>query len=153
MWYLSEKLVDLSVFDTGLSFEKREKVVKSITTRRGDDNPAKKLNIAALNVSLDELATTNTKDFFKALGISTDFFDQPAKNWNSDVEYRKGEEIVSHLKVVNDHAERAIKLMQDYNGYVTRKETNFQNLLLNVEDFRRKLPNKQKASLCNFVDS
>lgn len=151
LWYLSEELVGLSVFDTGLSFEEREKIIESITTRQGSDDPAKKRNVTELGESLDELTTTNTAEFFKVLGIDTDFFDKPAKDWSTDIEYQKGEDIVSHLKVVNDHAERAIKLMQDYNRNVTQKETHFQNLLLNVEDFRKKLPNKQKESLRNFV--
>lgn len=153
LWYLSEELVGLSVFDASLSLEEREKIVQSIKTRQGDDEPAKKRIITEPNVTIEQLATTNTMDFFRVLGIETDFFEQPAQCWSSYDEYKKGEEIVNHLNVVNDPAERAIKLMQDYNRNVTKKENDFQSLLLNVEDFRKKLPNKQKATLTEFVGS
>lgn len=56
-------------------------------------------------------------------------------------------QIVDGLCVVNDHAERAVKLIQDYNQILTKDETSYQNLLLTVSDHRKSTPDLTKSTM------
>lgn len=56
---------------------------------------------------------------------------------------------LNKLKVVNDTAERGVKLMQDYNKNLTTKESEFQNLLQVVKEYTSKFPFNTKKSLTN----
>lgn len=51
------------------------------------------------------------------------------------------------MKVVNDHAERGVALIQEYNGYLTHSEEQLQFLLHVVEDHRRIYPDCKKSTL------
>ena len=51
------------------------------------------------------------------------------------------------LKVVNDLAERSIKLMSDYSTIITNDEEQKQCLLQTVEDQRKKYPDGRKQTL------
>lgn len=86
-------------------------------------------------------------DFFKILSLPTDFLEVPVNLWKDMDSYKHAKHIVSHLKVVNDHAERAVKLMTDYNRIITKKEQNYQELLISVEEHRRSLPSVTKNNL------
>jgi len=50
-------------------------------------------------------------------------------------------QIVDNLTVVNDHAERAVKLTQDFNQILTQDEKAYQNVLLTVADHWKTMPN------------
>ncbi|KAL5240912.1 hypothetical protein ACI65C_008322 [Semiaphis heraclei] len=43
--------------------------------------------------------------------------------WLNSSAYQKGKTIIEQLKVVNDSAERGVKLVEDYNNSITRDET------------------------------
>jgi len=81
------------------------------------------------------------------------FLDDPVEKWDTHPGYIKGFQVVGSLNVVNDHAERSIKLLQDLNRTVTRTEERFQNILLSTEAHRRSLPNVTKKSLCRNYKS
>ena len=55
--------------------------------------------------------------------------------------------LISQLKVVNDLAERSIKLMSDYSTIITNDEEQKQCLLQTVEDQRKKYPDGRKQTL------
>ena len=55
--------------------------------------------------------------------------------------------MVNALPVVNDNAERGVKLAQDYNRSVTRKEESYQHLLLTVQSHRKSVPDSKKKTL------
>jgi len=53
------------------------------------------------------------------------------------------------MKVVNDSAERAIALMQQYNSSLTQNEEQKQFLLCLVEKHRKQYPTCTKSALMN----
>ena len=61
---------------------------------------------------------------------------KPVEQWQEDQEYKIVEEIVQKLCVVNDPAERAVKLAGDRICTV-RSEKAFQETLLTVQELRR----------------
>ena len=61
---------------------------------------------------------------------------KPVDQWQEENEYRSVEEVVRKLCVVNDPAERAVKLAGDRIGTV-RSEDAFQATLLTVKELQR----------------
>ena len=56
------------------------------------------------------------------LNISTAFLDLDPENWPSSEDYLKGLEVVQNIKVTNDHAERGVALVQEFNRHITHDE-------------------------------
>ena len=73
-----------------------------------------------------------------------------------DQDYLAAERIVLNLKVVNDTAERGVKLIQDYNSILTNDEDQKQYLLQVVQQQRRNFPDASKnriiAGMKSIVD-
>lgn len=61
-------------------------------------------------------------------------------------DYQKGLKIVSNLLVVNDVAERNIKLIEDYNSILTKDEDQKQYLLQVVNEYRNNYSDSKKTT-------
>ncbi|KYN10007.1 hypothetical protein ALC57_17866, partial [Trachymyrmex cornetzi] len=68
-------------------------------------------------------------------------------DWPENEEFKNGLETVKKLKVVNDTAERAVKLIQDYNACLTKNEEQKQFILQVVSDYKRCFPDAKKETL------
>ena len=55
------------------------------------------------------------------------------------------------MKVVNDIAERGMKLIEDNNKIITNDEQQKQYLLQVVSNYRKKLPDKTKKTLISLT--
>ena len=145
----------MAVFDEKLPDVDRAKLVSGILTREGEEEPHKKRNSQLRELPemcLSDLSTKNTMRFFQTLDINVEFFTMSVSEWVSRVDYTQGKQIVDHLRVVNDHAERGVKLMTDYNQTVTKDENSFQNLLLTVDSHRKSTPDSSKPTLIRKYD-
>ena len=60
--------------------------------------------------------------FFEILGLPDKFLQTDPVSRPEQLDYLEAKRIVCSLKVVNDVAERAIHLMQKYNGKLTTNE-------------------------------
>ena len=150
LWYLGEELLGLAVFDEDLPEKDREYLVMATRFResRAQNPKRSEEDIKYLETkSLPDLASKATQEFFRILEIDVSFFDTPVSSRKTQKSYADGKKAVGGLTVINDHAERRIKLMQDYNRSLTKNEESFQNLLLNVEAGRKNLPDLKKTSL------
>lgn len=149
-WYLSEINISFAMFDETLPLQVRESMAQAMLSNISSDEPPKKrpLEIQEIpNLTLATLATSNSLKFFNLLNIESDFLNHPVAEWADRVDYKRGREIAYHLRVVNDTAERAVKLMSDYNQILTKKEESFQKILVGVHDLRQYLPDKKKSTL------
>ena len=54
---------------------------------------------------------------------------------------------MKHMKVVNDIAERGVKLIEDYNKLITNDEQQKQYLLQVVSNYKKRLQDKYKKSI------
>ena len=150
LWYLSEELVGLAFYDHKLSFNAKRAMARAITEREGVDDPPKRIQVDVRKcdgMSIDEFVTKNRMVFFRRIAISSDFLTKDPELWADDDDYKKGLEIVTHLKIVNDNAERGVALIQEYNTIMTRKESQKQYLLQVVQEHRGQFPNCMKESL------
>ena len=73
--------------------------------------------------------------------------------WDDLPEYRTARSTVAALKVINDAAERGVKLVSDYTKVITRNEDQLQYLLQMVESHRRKFPDMRKTTVLKGLTS
>ena len=150
LWYLSDELVGLAFFDRNIAADTKRKMVKSLQDREGDDEPLKRIKVAPRLIQesdLQDFVSQNTSGFFNKLGISTDFLEYEPETWSSREDFTKGEEIIKAIRVTNDHAERAVALVQEYNRRITHDEDQLQFLLQVVSEHRRQFPDSKKSTL------
>ena len=68
------------------------------------------------------LLTKETFKFFDRFNIKTDFLREHPNTWPQNNGFQEGLKIVKTLKVVNDRAERGVKLINDLNNLLTKDE-------------------------------
>lgn len=96
-----------------------------------------------LNKNIDYFINSNSLKFFERFNIDTNFLHLNSSEWSENPEYLRGLEIVKHLKVVNDTAERAVKLTEEYINILARNEDDKQYVIQIVSEY------KKKNSKCN----
>ena len=84
--------------------------------------------------------------FFTILGLDTDFLEESVKDWAASPTYQAAKAAVKNLPVVNDAAERGVKITSDFIDSA-RNEERFQTVLQVVENDRRKVPNQRKRHM------
>lgn len=97
--------------------------------------------------TIADFVSTASQQFFSRLQINTDFLKEDPSVWEELETFATAKKIVNSLKVVNDTAERAVKLMQDFNGLLTVKEDQKQYVLRCVQEHRRLYPDCKKETL------
>jgi len=80
------------------------------------------------------------------LKIESTFLQDSVSSWKENV-FMEAKRKVNCLKAVNDTAERAVKLMQDFHGKITAKEEQKQYLLRCVQEHRKLYPDCKKETL------
>src|SRR6218665_53631 len=84
-------------------------------------------------LTLSNVVSFNTKKFFDAMQIETDFLEEGPGRWDSNEHYMISHKRVQHLKVLNDAAERGVSLVQNFNSVITNQEEQKQYLPQIVE--------------------
>jgi hypothetical protein len=154
LWYLSPEVVALAFFDPNLPFESKMKMVNALNreTELSIKNE-KRIQILIdeipeiINDGIEQFVSSETREFFKRFDLNDEFLMTDPSTWHQNESFVKGLELVNKLKVVNDSAERGVKLMEDYNKLFTKNEQQKQYVLQIVSDYRRKFPNSKKATL------
>ena len=85
-------------------------------------------------------------EFFKILKVRADWLTQPVTEWQESEDYRKARHFVMTVKVVNDAAERGIKLASDYAQSLTKDSEIRQKIFQTVESHRREKPDYKKST-------
>ena len=151
LWYLSEDLVGLSLFDDDVRPYTKTSIVKSMFDE-GLHNPGKRAIIDMETVGGKELQHFASKQsllLFTRLGLSTAILEADPNSWKERDDYRRSQNIISNLEVINDEAERGVSLIQGYNRQITHDECQLQFLLNVVKEHRKKYPNALKRTQMN----
>lgn len=69
--------------------------------------------------------------------------------WNEREDFQHAKQIVSKLRVINDCAERAIKLATDFNLTLTHDEEQRQAIFQIIEHHRKQYPAPHKKNYCD----
>jgi len=71
----------------------------------------------------------------------------PASQWAENHDYQTAAAVARTVAVVNDHAERAVALVQQFSGSLTKNEEQLQFLLQVVAENRKRYPQALKRTL------
>ena len=87
-------------------------------------------------------------DFFTILRVEADWLTWPLDKWEESEDFRKARQFVTTVKVVNDAAERGIKLASDYVQSLT-KDSNLRDKIFQTVEFHRREKADKKKSTAN----
>ncbi|CAI6364291.1 unnamed protein product [Macrosiphum euphorbiae] len=76
-----------------------------------------------------------------------EFLHQNPENRPNIDSYIEAKNILHHLSVINDAAERGVKWMEDFNTKFTKNENQKQYVLKVVQEYRKKYPSHTKDTL------
>lgn len=153
LWYLLPETAAMSFFNNNLSVDTRRKMLRALKNNKTFEEPIKRLTILPEDVGryidqgIETFISKGSQKFFERFSLPTDFLKKDPTLWQQDDSFSKGMEFVKGLKVVNDVAERGVKLMQDYNQILTKNEVEKQFILQIVSDYRQKFPDIKKRTL------
>jgi hypothetical protein len=142
---LNEECVMFSLFDERISVKDKRKILKVILQENNDEDEElevpKRIILKPEEVQefikreiLIELFTTRSLKFFSCFKISSEFLKIDPVEWKNNLEYNNARDIILSIKVVNDIAERNVKLMKDFNQKITKNEEEKQ-FFLQVRQF------------------
>ena len=111
-----------------------------------------------LTVDLESFRVKNLEDFvsirsnmlFQMMELPAAFLDVDSDMWESHEDFQQALEKVHAIKVVNDHAERGVALIKEYNGLMTKDESQLQILLQVIEQHLQVYPDCKKQTLTSF---
>ena len=75
------------------------------------------------------LLSAKSLKLFKRFGLSMNFLKIDPSQWATQMDYIQGQKIIRSLEVVNDTAERGVKLMEEFNDFHSKNEEQKQFLL------------------------
>ncbi|XP_061705695.1 uncharacterized protein LOC133516690 [Cydia pomonella] len=155
LWYLTDEVAIMAIFDEEVGVEVKMRMVSKLECDNEKPHQQEKRYIPSkqemaktlFSKSMDDFVSTKSKDLFTRLKIDTSFLRVPVFMWNQDDAYLNALSKISNLRAVNDTAERAVKLMQDFHGLITADEEQKQFLLRCVQEHRKLYPDCKKATL------
>ncbi|XP_032457926.1 uncharacterized protein LOC116417301 [Nasonia vitripennis] len=153
LWYLTPQLTALAFFDFTISNEEKLKMCEALQSNSSAFVYGKQILVNEKN--LDKIVNSSISDFickdtyetFRRLKIDTTFLEKNPSKWAKDRNYTNGLEVVKNLRVVNDTAEREVKLITEFNNLLTKDEKQLQYLLPVIKDYRSLFSDSKKETL------
>ena len=137
LYYLNEECLIFSLFDNRIKHETKlkmaEKIVKENETQEDDEAEIRK-KLMLRKEDVDDFLKDNDDDIliklvgphsitlFSRLDIPTHIFKTNFMEWIDSNEYLGVQSRIKEFKIVNDTAERAIKLITEFNDKITKYE-------------------------------
>ncbi|XP_062273543.1 uncharacterized protein LOC133979114 [Scomber scombrus] len=152
-WYLTGEMLPLALFSSKVPIDDKRALASAILEHKSADLPMHvpqqrfgKPKFPALlpTTSLPDLANTDCWFGMHQLNIDPAFLSLDVKEWATNAAFKKSEVNVHAVNVVNDCAERGVKLTSDFVA-VARKEQHLQNVLQAVEHDRSQQPNLRRC--------
>ena len=81
------------------------------------------------------------------LSLPDEFLQYPAAQWNHQPSFSAATKIISSLAVTNDHAKRAVAMVKQFSGSLTKNEQQLQFFMPVVAEHRKELSVSCKRSL------
>ena len=139
LWYLSEDLIGLALFSYKVCSSEKTSLVAALKKPKHQSDlrrfdPKSVGSFQAMTLS--DFATERSTNLFTALRIDISCLNGEPATWPDCPTYKKAKEIVSAVRVVNDCAERAVKLATDFNTALTQDEGQRQ-VIFQIVEFHR----------------
>ncbi|GBL86848.1 hypothetical protein AVEN_96073-1 [Araneus ventricosus] len=126
LWYLNEESSILTIFDKNVNIASKKRIIENL--KRENLHTERKCIVQPNEVPLlfekaiEDFISQKSLNLLKKLNIDISFLNISPDLWDRDDSHLKSQEIFQNLRVVNDTAERGVKLMQDFNGLLTVDE-------------------------------
>ncbi|KAG0730067.1 hypothetical protein GWK47_029052 [Chionoecetes opilio] len=151
LWYLSENLIGLAIFDDRISPEQKAEMVEGMKRPSTTKNPRRSESKTPINLNrlLSAFCSVRSMQVLKSLlgGQQPTFLELSPETWNTDSCFKCAKKRAGVLKVTNDLAERGIALIQRFLGNRTKDERQTQFLLKRARLHTKAVPKKTKAEL------
>ena len=150
LWYFSESLVGLALFDSHVNSSTKRLMVRAMNEQECNPLHTKKATVilkSFRNKKLEDFVTTKSVALFQLMDLPREFLQVDPDMWEDREDFKKARVIVWSMKVVNDHAERGVALIQEFNKLITKDESQLQYLLQVVEQHRKAFPDSRKQTL------
>ena len=157
LWYLTQELAPLCLFSSSFNDSTKEEIrvkllreqnespdVTCVRHGTGFGKPTFPNISGEKEFIMSNFIGSESWNFFAILGIDTAFLSSPVSDWVSLESYQNANHNILSLHVVNDAAERGVKLCHDFLQCSTN-ETKLENILQVVENSRSTVPNLRKS--------
>ena len=157
LWYLTPELAFLSIFSEAVPSEERESLAQKLldvkpvsspevpTNRFGTKFGKPRFPEISKTTKLSDLINEDSWFVIHTLNLNVDFLCENVCTWSKNEDFLNSKSKVDKLNVVNDCAERAVKMTNDFVGS-SKEEDQFQNVLQVVESDRKKKPNLRRKA-------
>lgn len=156
LWYLNPENVSLSFFDENILIDVKKEMVRALNRPASHEESIKRVIVGELdeieNKEIYDFICVTSKNFFQKMNFPTEFLGSDPATWNKNESYSKCCKIINNLKVVNDTAERGIKLINEYNKILTKDEEQKQFLLQVVKDYKTRFPDVKKETMLQVLE-
>ena len=156
LWYLTAEMVPLALFSTEVPIAERRAVAVSLLNVKPDGSVTSPQNRfgtgfgkpnfptdITLSTTLADLVGEDSWFLFHTLQLDPAFLELDVEAWPDSEAYQSALTNIGALNVINDCAERGVKLSSDFLE-AAKTETHYQNALQVVELDRRSTPNLRK---------
>jgi hypothetical protein len=156
LWYLTAEMVPLALFSDRVPAVERRALADALLalrpltslqapTNRFGNGWGKPRFPSSIDSStrLCQLVDIDSWFTMYRLQLDSSFFDLPVDEWDQTAAYIASARNVEAVNVVNDCAERGVKLASDF-VETARSDEHFQNVLQVVEKDRKRLPNLRR---------
>lgn len=159
LWYLTQELTPISLFSDALNEDDKERVRAKMISWREEttsENNSQRRGHAfgkPMFPAVDSSQKLDIVDFvgveswriFSILGLCANFMSVPVSSWCSNESYLETKNVINSLRVVNDVAERGVKLCLDFIGQA-KSEQKMQHILQVVENSRGRVKDQKKPN-------
>ena len=150
LWYIAPETAAMAFFDKSLSLQSKRMMLAALHNESSGD-VAKKIVVKDMhsfrNLEIHDFINEDSFKMFDRLNIPITFLSTDPELWQANEDFQKALEYVSKLKVVNDTAERGVKLMTDYNNLLTHDENEKQIILQIISNYRKTYQDCTKSSM------
>lgn len=151
LWYLAPEFVIFALFDGEVSHDEKRNMVKNLDrdkpiVRLINSHETKDIN-SVLYKNLSDFVSKDSMFVFELFNLPSDFLNVDVSLWESNAKFKECYETLSKINVVNDGAERAVRIAIEYNGRITKNEQQLQYLLVGSDIYKKKFPDCRKSTL------
>ena len=151
-WYIVPQMIPFALFSSQTSHDDKSVLASKILTFEHEipvSYPLVKPTFPEISESTNivDLVSKESFMFFTILKTDWQWLHLSPLQWEDNPSYKEAETFVRTVKVLNDLAERGIKLITDYAHCLTKDEEMRKILLHGVEQNRRKYPDFRKKTL------
>lgn len=157
LWYLTAEMVPLALFSVATPVDVKRALADRLLTlkpphpvrvpadRFGMGFGKPKFPTITLTTSLCDLVSHDSWYIFHILKLDSSFLNERVDMWPESEAFILSASNVKSLNVINDCAERGVKLSEDFLASA-KSEDHYQNVLQVVEHSRHKQPNLRKLN-------